>query len=237
MLLLGWLYWESAIDGVRAGLAAWAVMGTALAWLDSLGLQSLRTVLAPAIVVALAVPLVVVACLVLVALFLSPVMTRLVAARRFPALQARADGRLWRRKFHGLGHGLLAVLLMGISLPLWLLSAWAALLLPLIWSWLAFQVLPVDALARHASADERQRLLLVHRWPLLGMGLACGVLAALPLLMWTTGAAAFVLAPLLVLLSVWLHTWVFAFATAWFTHYLLAALHAHRSSVIGSNSG
>ena len=231
MLLLGWLYWENAIDGVRELLSAWDVMGAALARLDSMGLKSLRTVLAPAVVVALMLPLVVVACLLLVAVLMSPVIARLVAARRFPALQRRADASTRRSALRWLGKGLLAVLLLAASLPLGWLSVWAALLLPLIWGGLAAQVLSAGALASHASAGERRALLKQHRWPLLAIGLVCGALATLPLLLWATGAVAFVLAPLLGVVSVWLHALVFTFAAAWFTHYLLAELQALRASV------
>ena len=235
MLLLGWLYWENAIDGVRELLSAWDVIGTALDRLDSMGLKSLRTVLAPAVVVALMLPLVVVACLLLVAALMSPVIARLVAARRFPALQRRADASTWRGVLRWLGRGLLAVLLavllLAASLPFWWLSVWAVLLPPLIWGGLAAQLLSAGALASHASAGERRALLKQHRWPLLVIGLVCGALATLPLLLWATGAVAFVLAPLLGVVSVWLYTLVFSFAAAWFTHYLLAELQALRVSV------
>jgi hypothetical protein len=38
-----------------------------------------------------------------------------------------------------------------------------------------------------------------------------------------------VFAPVLMAVSVWLYTLVFAFSALWFAHYLLGALHQHRA--------
>jgi hypothetical protein len=69
-----------------------------------------------------------------------------------------------------------------------------------------------------------------HRWPLLAIGVLSGYLGAAPALVWAVGAVAFVLAPLLLALSVWLYTLVFAFSALWFTHYALAALQQLRAA-------
>lgn len=62
------------------------------------------------------------------------------------------------------------------------------------------------------------------------MGVVCGYLGAAPSLIWAVSAMALALAPLLVLVSIWLYTLVFAFSTAWFSHYALAALQARRAA-------
>ena len=72
------------------------------------------------------------------------------------------------------------------------------------------------------------RLLDEERWPLLGMGVACGAMGAAPSLLWAVSALALVLAPFLILVSIWLYTLVFAFSSLWFAHYLLAALERLR---------
>jgi hypothetical protein len=63
-----------------------------------------------------------------------------------------------------------------------------------------------------------------HRWPLLGIGIVTGYLGAAPALIWAVSAAALPFAPLLIVLSVWLYTLVFAFSALWFIHYSLNAL-------------
>jgi hypothetical protein len=105
---------------------------------------------------------------------------------------------------------------------------------PLIWGWLTYRVFAFDVLAAHASPDERRAILRQRRWPLFAMGLVCGYLGAAPSLVWALGAAAMVLAPLLVVLSVWLYTLVFAFAACWFSHYALAALQAMRDQTMST---
>ena len=53
-------------------------------------------------------------------------------------------------------------------------------------------------------------------------------MGAAPSLLWAVSALALVLAPFLILVSIWLYTLVFAFSSLWFAHYLLAALERLR---------
>jgi hypothetical protein len=65
------------------------------------------------------------------------------------------------------------------------------------------------------------------------MGVVCGLLGAAPSLVWALGAVALVLAPVVVVLSVWLYTLVFAFASLWFAHYTLLCLDRLRRAPAG----
>ena len=87
----------------------------------------------------------------------------------------------------------------------------------------------LDALADHADAQERRALLKAHRGPLLAMGVISGFMGAVSSLVWALGMFALIFAPLILIVSVWLYTLVFAFASAWFAHYMLAALQALRA--------
>ena len=60
------------------------------------------------------------------------------------------------------------------------------------------------------------------------IGVVCGYLGAAPSLLWAVSAITLVLAPILIVASVWLYTLVFAFSSLWFTHYGLAALQRLR---------
>ena len=223
-----WLGWEAAVDAVREGLQQFDLANAALQWLDSVGANGLRAMLAPIIVVALALPLVVVGTLVLVGLVMTPMMVRLVARRRFPALARLHGARWWHSVAWSLLCALAALLALVASLPLWLVPPLALVLPPLIWGWLTYRVFAFDALAEHASAEERRQVLHVHRWPLLFMGVAAGLLGAAPALIWAVGAAALIFAPFFLIASVWLYTLVFAFASLWFAHYGLAQLERLR---------
>lgn len=229
-LALAWFFWEDAVTFARASMEQWLLVDALLRWLDSLGASSLRAVLAPLIVIALALPLVMALSLVLVAALMTPAVTGLVAERRFPGLERRRGGSFWGGLLGSLGATLVALLLMLLSLPLWLVPPLVLVLPPLIWGWLSYRVFSYDVLAEHASFEERRQLLRAQRWPLLFIGVVSGYLGAAPSLIFAFGAMNLIFAPLLLPIAIWLYMLVFAFAALWFAHYGLAALAHLRGS-------
>ncbi|MDQ6638222.1 MAG: EI24 domain-containing protein [Pseudomonadota bacterium] len=225
---LGYFYWEPAVAGVRAGLDEWALLEPLFGWLRSIGGAGWGSVIAPLVIVAVAVPAFVVASLLVAATLMTPAIVRLVAARRFPRLEARHGGSFWSGVAISLGCSAVALVALVLSTPFWFVPPLVLVLPPLIWGWLTYRVFGYDVLSTHASRDERARLLDDERWPLLGMGIACGAMGAAPSLLWAVGALALVFAPFLILVSIWLYTLVFAFSSLWFAHYLLAALQRLR---------
>ncbi len=228
--LLGWAYWEAALDAVRYTLDAWSLSATVFQWLNSVGLSGLRALVAPLVVVSLAVPVVLVMTLLLVAALAAPAAVRLVVARRFPTLQARRGASWLQALLWSLVCTLAAGVALIISIPLWLVPPLVGVLPPLIWGWLACRVLSFDVLAHHASAAERRTVLRSRRWTLLAMGVLCGYLSALPSLLWAAGSAALMLAPLLMLVAVWMYTVIFVFAACWFAHFCLGELQRLRDA-------
>ena len=226
---LGWFYWEAAVAGVRATLETWSLVDAALKWVESLVGSSFRTVLAPLIVVALAAPVIVVLSVLLVAWLMTPAIVTLVAQRRFPRLDQKRGAGLVSSVLLSLGCTLLALLALVISLPLWFIPPLVLIVPPLIWGWLNYRVMSFDVLAQHASRDERRQIMRQHRLPLLGIGVVSGYLGAAPSLLWAASAMTLVFAPVLIVVSVWLYTLVFAFSALWFAHYALAALAALRA--------
>lgn len=231
LAVAGWYGWEAAVDGVRHALERWQLTGVALDWLAAQRANELRAVLAPLVVVALAVPIVVVVILLLVGSSVAPAVVTLVERRRFPDLERRHGASALQSLAWGLVCALAALAALAVSVPLWVVPPLAMAVPPLVWGWLAGRVLAFDALAAHASAEERRVVLRTRRWPLLVMGMVCGVLGALPTMLWAAGAIAIVFAPLLLVGSVWLYTLVFAFAACWFAHYTLAELQRLRDAV------
>jgi len=226
---LGSLFWESTLDWVRGALEASSFLNTIWGWLQSMGAGSLKVVLVPLIVIFAVTPVIVVLSLLMVAVFMTPTLTLLVAERRFPQLERKRGGSLVRSLVWSLGSTLLALVALVVSVPLWLIPPLILVLPPLIWGWLTYRVMAFDALAEHASIEERSEVFHKHRGWLLGMGLFCGYLGAAPSLIWASGAlfaAAFVI---LVPLAIWIYTLVFAFSSLWFGHYCLAALQALRA--------
>lgn len=232
-LVFGFMFffWEAANASVRATLESWHLVESLLQWLGSYGLESFRSTLTGMLVLACVLPVVILLSLLLVALLMTPAIVRLVAQRRFPLLEKKRGGTLLQSVAASLGATLVALVLIVLSMPLWLIPPLVMVLPPLIWGWLTYRVFGFDVLADHASAEERRALLKEHRVPMLAMGVVCGYLGAVPSLIWAVaGVAAIIFAPFVVLLAIWLYTLVFAFSTAWFTHYALAALQARRAA-------
>lgn len=226
---LGYFYWDAAVEWVRAALEASDLMKSVWAWLQGVGAGNLKTVVAPLIVIFAVTPLIVLLSLLMVAAFMAPALAALVAERRFSQLERKHGGSLAMSLAWSLGSTLLALVALVVSMPLWLVPPLILLLPPLIWGWLTYRVMAFDALAEHASGQERREVFRRHRMWLLGIGVLAGYLGAAPSLLWASGAlfaAAFVvLAPL----AIWIYTLVFAFSSLWFAHYCLAALEQLRA--------
>ncbi|MBX9870421.1 MAG: EI24 domain-containing protein [Burkholderiaceae bacterium] len=231
---LFWLFWDDALVSLRSWLSDWALLDSLYRWLESVSLGHLRTVLDPLLLIMLVLPLVILLSLLAVAWLVTPAVVKRVAARRFPQLAEEQGGSFWGSVGQSLGSALLALLALVLSLPLWLIPPLVIVLPPLIWGWLTSRVMVYDTLALHASRAEREQLMQRHRYPLLAIGVVAGYMGAAPGLIWAVGAMAVVLAPLLVPLAIWIYTFVFIFASLWFTHYGLAALAALRQEPLAA---
>jgi hypothetical protein len=211
-------------------LESFELLNVLVRWLEGLGLSRLRSVLAPAVLLFLSIPVIVVVSLLFVAIFMTPTMVALVAERRFPALERKKGGSMVASLFWSLGSTLLAAVALVLSVPLWLIPPLILVLPPLIWGWLTYRVMSYDALVDHASSEERRQIFKEHRGSLLSIGIISGYLGAAPSLVWASGAMFVVAAPVLVPLAIWIYTLVFAFSSLWFAHYTLEALEQLRKN-------
>ena len=225
---LGYFFWDGAITAVSNNLDSFQLVSTVMRWLEGLGLSNLRGVLAPVVLLFLAIPVIVIVSLLFVAVFMTPAMVTLVAGRRFPQLERKQGGSMLTSIFWSLGSTLLAAIALVLSIPLWLVPPLILILPPLIWGWLTYRVMSYDALVDHASLAERQQIFKEHRMKLLGIGVVSGYLGAAPSLIWASGAIFIAMAPILVPVAIWIYTLVFAFSSLWFAHYTLAALEQLR---------
>ena len=228
-LALGFFFWDQALDAVRGQMEGQGLVSGLLAWLERFGLHQLRVVLAPMLVLFLAIPAIVIVALLFVAWMMTPAMVSLVAERRFAKLERKQGGSVLTSVLWSLGSTLLAVVALVVSVPLWLIPPLVLILPPLIWGWLTYRVLAYDALVAHASQEERRQIFKEHRGWLLGIGVLSGYLGAAPSLLWASGAMFIAMAPVLVPAAIWIYTLVFAFSSLWFAHYTLSALEDIRS--------
>ena len=236
---LGYFYWASAVTWTHQALNAWPMLSSVWGWIGGLFSADPLTFLAPLAVVLASTPLLMLVSLVVVAAFMAPALTRLVAERRFPALEQKKGASMAGSITRSIGVTLLALVALIVSMPLWLIPPLVLILPPLIWGWLTYRVMSFDALAEHASAEERATLLRTHRLPLLGIGVLCGYLGAASSIVWASGilfaTAFFILLPI----AIWIYTLVFAFSALWFAHYCLDALNqlrAQRLAVVSATA-
>lgn len=225
---LGYFFWDAALDQVRDWLDVFSFTATLSQWLEGVGFGNLKMVLAPLLVIFAVTPLIVVVSLLAVALLMTPTLVSMVARRRFPQLEALHGASFFGSLAWSLGSALAALLALLVSIPLWVIPPLVLVLPPLIWGWLTYRVMAFDALAEHASAQERREIFKRHQLSLLGMGVLTGFLGAAPSVVWASAvlfAAAFVV---LLPVAIWIYTLVFVFSSLWFAHYCLSALEALR---------
>jgi len=221
---LGYGYWDLAVDQVHGWLESSSLLSVVWRWFDGVGVSNLKTVVAPLLVIFTATPLLVIVSLLVVSLFMTPALTRLVAERRFVGMARLQGGSVWSSLGWTLASVVLAVGALVLTLPLWLVPPMAMVLPPLIWGWLTYRVMAYDVLGEFASPPEREALMARHRLSLLGMGVFTGLMGGTPSVVWASGAlfaAAFVI---LIPLAIWIYMLVFAFSSLWFAHYALTAL-------------
>ncbi|QXL85608.1 EI24 domain-containing protein [Comamonas sp. NLF-1-9] len=225
----GYFFWAAAVAWMQALLDGTAWLGTVWGWLAHVGVSDVPAVLAPLLVLLLTLPVVVFVCVLAVSALMVPAIVDLVAKRRFAQMQRRHGAGVLASIWWSASSTIVALAVLVLSVPLWLIPPLVLILPPLIWGWLTYRVMAFDALAEHASSEERKTIFARQRASLLVIGVLCGLLGAAPAVVWASGvvfaAAFFVLIPV----AIWIYTLVFAFSSLWFTHYCLQALQRLRS--------
>jgi hypothetical protein len=211
------------MGGARAILEGSVFTSWIYSALDWLGLQSLRTVVAPLFVLTLAVPLVIASMLIFISLFSVPAVVKHLD-RSYPGLVKARGGSVAGSVFQALSNTVVFLLLVLVTMPLWLIPPFFALIPPVLWGWLTYRVMTYDALAEHATAEERKTLMKRHRTSLLMIGVAVGLLGSAPTLLWVWSAVIIFLFPVVLAGTLWLYVLIFIFSALWFGHFCLRAL-------------
>ena len=203
--LWGYFYWDSSVQWVRTLPESSGLLKMLWSGLVGLGLDlgPMPEWVASLLVIVGITPVIAVLSLLIVALSMTPILVNWVGQRRFATLE-RCHGASWLSSLAwSLGSTLLALLVLLVSTPLWLIPPLVLVVPPLIWGWLTYRVMAFDAWADHAAA---------------------------PAIVWASGvvfAAAFMV---LIPLAIWIYTLVFAFSSLWFCHFCLAALQQLRAN-------
>ncbi|KWZ35785.1 EI24 domain-containing protein [Burkholderia anthina] len=227
-----WFSWQTLIDVARGALDGFVLTAALYRAFDAIGMSQLHAVVAPFVVVSLAIPLIVLTVLLLIATISMPVVIKHLSNRQFAALEPKRGGTFFGSVVNSLGAAIVGVVLLVVTIPLWLIPPFFALLPPVIWGWLTYRVMTYDALALHASRDERRALVRRHRWPLIGIGVATGLLGTVPTFVWVSSVWMMVLFPFVAAAMIWVYAFILVFSALWFGHYCLRALEDLRATAI-----
>jgi Etoposide-induced protein 2.4 (EI24) len=223
--VLIWLTWTPALEALSVFLTtsvftSWIQEG--LIWA---GFENARAWIAPLFFVMLIIPLITISLLVFIAFSTVPAIVKIASRQsQFHDLECKRGGGFFGSLIYSLWSALICLVLVMLTLPVWWVPPLVAVLPPLLWGWLTMRLMSYDVLAKHASAEERDLLLQKYRWPLLCMGVASGMLGAVPTFFWATSALALVLFPVVSFVALWIYSLIFVFAALWFSYFLLDAL-------------
>ena len=220
-----WLTWTPALETLSIFLTtsvftSWIQEG--LVWA---GFENARAWIAPLFFVMLMIPLITISLLVFIAFSTVPSIVKIASRQsQFQDLERKKGGGFFGSLIYSLWSALICLALVMLTLPVWWVPPLVAVLPPLLWGWLTMRLMSYDVLAKHASAEERDLLLQKYRWPLFCMGIASGMLGAVPTFFWATSALALVLFPIVSFIALWIYSLIFVFAALWFSYFLLDAL-------------
>lgn len=231
VLIWGVLLWyglQPAIDWLQAFFTERDVFRAVAGTLEWLGLDTIKTLLVPILALWVLLPLMVLTALAFVGTLAMPSIVKHVSSRHYPELERRKGGSFWGSLWISSVSFLAFALLWIATLPLTVIPPFTFIIQPALWGWLTYRVMAYDALAEHATEEERKEVLRRHRWRLWLIGAVGGALGAAPTLLWLGGAFVVVLFPIMAGISIWLYVLVFVFTGLWFEHYCLKALTLYR---------
>lgn len=232
-----WLGLQPMIDWIQSYFAendGFRITGSVLGWF---GLGAIKTVLVPLIAMWVLLPLMILTALIFVGTLAMPTIAKHVANRDYPELEARRGGSLWGSLWMSATSFIVFIVLWIVTLPLTAIPPFTFVIQPVLWGWLTYRVMAYDALADHASNQERKEILRNHRWPLLTIGAITGAMGAAPTVLWLGGALSVIFFPLLAAVSIWLYVLVFVFTGLWFQHYCFEALATYRTNAPDAVAG
>ena len=176
-LALAWAFADDWARWVaeRIATTAW------LSWLRDWGLSSVFIWASGILAFALLAPLMIITAVLVTELLAMPVIVPLVGERDFPRLDRRRGGTVAGGAWNAATSIALFAALWLLSLPLWLTGVGAVVLPPLISALFNQRVFRYDALAEHASVEERRAVVRDAGGRLYALGLALAALYYVPI--------------------------------------------------------
>lgn len=236
LLLWGAVLWtglQPLLDWLQGTFADYGWFQTSGNMLAMLGLGVLKVMVVPLLAIALLLPLMIGSALLFMGVIAMPAIERHVGNHQYPKLERKEGGSFVGSVAINVGSTAVFAVLWLFTLPLYAVPPLAWLVQACLWAWVTSRVMGYDALAAHASPEERHELMRRHRGALWGIGFASGLAGALPGIAWMGGALlSIVLFPFLAMLSLWLYIMIFLFAGLWFQYFCLGALEELRGATV-----
>ncbi len=233
LLLWGAVLWtglQPLLDWLQDVFAHYGLFQASGGLLATLGLGMLKVMVVPMLAIALLLPLMIGSALLFMGVIAMPAIERHVGNNHYPKLEKKEGGSFLGSVAVNVGSTAVFAVLWLFTLPLYALPPLAWLVQACLWAWVTSRVMSYDALAAHASPEERHELMRRHRSALWAIGFASGLAGALPGIAWMGGALlSIVLFPILAMLSLWLYIMIFLFAGLWFQYFCLGALDELRA--------
>ena len=164
-----WAFFMGAIDKLIKTLPYMDSVGDRLIFF---GINVVPGVLTLWILAVLFIPLTLICALGFTSIAAMPVMLGHVAGRDYAALSHLRGGSFLGSLFNSLGGLVWFLVLAVLTIPLWFIPVFGALVMPVLLGHLNARVLRYDALADHASAEEMTELFTDRHlsWRFLGLG-------------------------------------------------------------------
>lgn len=200
-------------------------------WWARYGAGALKVIAVAVIAVMLTMPMMVFTALTFMGIVSMPAMVGHVSERQFPELELKRGGNLSGSILVNLITMLKIVPLWLLTLPLYIIPPLAVLAQVMLWGRATSTVMSYDALADHASEDERQAIMRRHKRELTMIGVISGAIGSLPGIVWIGGTLiSAVLFPVLAVIALWIYVMIFIFTGLWFLYYCLQALEDLRAA-------
>lgn len=220
-----WFIWDPILEIVREFLTTSIFTSWIQTVMDQVSWQGTRTFISPFFAVVMIMPMIIVSLLMIVSLTsVDGIVKHLSRKKKYLSLRELHGGSFIGSFLYAIWSSLICILLILITLPAWWVPPFFAVIPPILWGWLTMRLMCYDVLARHASLEERDALLSQYRWRLLGIGIVCGLIGAVPSFFWASSIVLLVLFPVISIFMIWIYSIVFIFSALWFAHYLLNAL-------------
>jgi CysZ protein len=178
-LTLGVVFWGRISRGLAGLVQHWPALRSHLPS-GGVGEQSLAASIHLALYFV-SLPLMYMTAVLLLEIVALPMILDKVARVEYPQVECRHGGKQWTSIRRTVVSFLIAVGIIVVTLPLWLIPGVGAAVSFALSSWLNYRSFPYDVLMKHADAAELHTLPKRHRGRLLLLALGAGTLTLVPL--------------------------------------------------------